>query len=28
VLAATVGEAGEPSLLEVPPDVPPGSVVK
>ena len=28
VLAATVGEAGEPSLLEVPDDVPPGSVVK
>jgi methionyl-tRNA synthetase len=28
VLAATVGEAGEPSLLEVPNDVPPGSVVK
>ena len=28
VLAATVGEAGEPSLLEVPPDVPPGSRVK
>ena len=28
VLAATVGEAGEPVLLEVPPDVPPGSRVK
>ncbi|HEX9287286.1 MAG TPA: methionine--tRNA ligase subunit beta, partial [Thermoanaerobaculia bacterium] len=28
VLAATVGEAGEPSLLEVPADVPPGSAVK
>ena len=28
VLAATVGEAGEPSLLEVPNDVPPGSIVK
>jgi methionyl-tRNA synthetase len=28
VLAATVGEAGEPSLLEVPADVPPGSRVK
>jgi methionyl-tRNA synthetase len=28
VLAATVGEAGEPSLLEVPGDVPPGSTVK
>jgi methionyl-tRNA synthetase len=28
VLAATVGEAGEPSLLEVPADVPPGSTVK
>ena len=28
VLAATVGEAGEPSLLEVPSDVPPGSKVK
>ena len=28
VLAATVGEAGEPALLEVPPDVPPGSRVK
>jgi methionyl-tRNA synthetase len=28
VLAATVGEAGEPSLLEVPADVPPGSKVK
>jgi methionyl-tRNA synthetase len=28
VLAATVGEAGEPSLLEVPEDVPPGSTVK
>jgi methionyl-tRNA synthetase len=28
VLAATVGEAGEPSLLEVPDDVPPGSTVK
>ncbi|HEY6064535.1 MAG TPA: methionine--tRNA ligase subunit beta, partial [Thermoanaerobaculia bacterium] len=28
VLAATVGEAGEPSLLEVAADVPPGSVVK
>jgi methionyl-tRNA synthetase len=28
ILAATVGEAGEPSLLEVPPDVPPGSTVK
>jgi methionyl-tRNA synthetase len=28
VLAATVGEAGEPSLLEVASDVPPGSVVK
>lgn len=28
VLAATVGEKGEPSLLEVPADVPPGSVVK
>ena len=28
VLAATVGSAGEPSLLEVPADVPPGSTVK
>jgi methionyl-tRNA synthetase len=28
VLAATVGPAGEPSLLEVPADVPPGSTVK
>ena len=28
VLAATVGEAGEPSLLEVLPDVPPGCRVK
>jgi methionyl-tRNA synthetase len=28
VLAATVGQAGEPSLLEVAPDVPPGSRVK
>ncbi len=28
VLAATVGEAGEPSLLEVAADVPPGSRVK
>jgi methionyl-tRNA synthetase len=28
VLAATVGEAGEPSLLEVAADVPPGSTVK
>jgi methionyl-tRNA synthetase len=28
VLAATVGETGEPWLLEVPGDVPPGSVVK
>ncbi len=28
VLAATVGEAGEPSLVEVAPDVPPGSRVK
>lgn len=28
VLAATVGEAGEPSLLEVAPNVPPGSRVK
>ncbi|HEU5251090.1 MAG TPA: methionine--tRNA ligase, partial [Thermoanaerobaculia bacterium] len=28
VLAATVGAAGEPSLLEVPADVPPGSTVK
>lgn len=28
VLAATVGEAGEPSLLEVPAEVPPGSTVK
>jgi methionyl-tRNA synthetase len=28
VLAATVGEKGEPSLLEVPADVPPGSRVK
>jgi methionyl-tRNA synthetase len=28
VLAATVGDAGEPSLLEVAPDVPPGSRVK
>ena len=28
ILAATVGEAGEPSLLEVPADVPPGSTVK
>ena len=28
VLAAAVGEAGEPSLLEVPADVPPGSRVK
>ena len=28
VLAATVGEAGEPALLEVPPLVPPGSKVK
>ena len=28
VLAATVGEAGEPSLLEVGADVPPGSTVK
>jgi methionyl-tRNA synthetase len=28
VLAATVGEAGEPSLVEVPNDVPPGSIVK
>ena len=28
VLAAAVGEAGEPSLLEVPADVPPGSTVK
>jgi methionyl-tRNA synthetase len=28
VLAATVGEAGEPALLEVPPEVPPGSRVK
>ena len=28
VLAATVGEAGEPSLLEVAPDVPPGCRVK
>ena len=28
VLAATVGEAGEPHLLEVGADVPPGSIVK
>jgi methionyl-tRNA synthetase len=28
VLAATVGEAGEPVLLDVPPSVPPGSTVK
>ena len=28
VLAAAVGEAGDPSLLEVPADVPPGSRVK
>ena len=28
ILAATVGEAGGPSLLEVPADVPPGSTVK
>ena len=28
VLAATVGEAGEPWLLDVPAEVPPGSVVK
>jgi methionyl-tRNA synthetase len=28
VLAASVGEAGEPVLLDVPPDVPPGSKVK
>jgi len=28
VLAATVGKAGEPSLLEVGADVPPGSLVK
>jgi methionyl-tRNA synthetase len=28
ILAAAVGEAGEPSLLEVPADVPPGSRVK
>ena len=28
VLAAAVGEAGEPSLLEVPAEVPPGSRVK
>jgi len=28
VLAATVGDAGEPSLLEVAADVPPGSRVK
>ncbi len=28
VLAATVGEAGEPVLLDLPPDVPPGSRVK
>jgi methionyl-tRNA synthetase len=28
VLAATVGEAGEPVLLDVPPEVPPGSRVK
>jgi methionyl-tRNA synthetase len=28
VLAATVGPSGEPSLLEVPADVPPGSTVK
>jgi methionyl-tRNA synthetase len=28
VLAATVGEKGEPTLLEVPADVPPGSTVK
>ncbi len=28
VLAAAVGETGEPSLLEVPADVPPGSRVK
>jgi hypothetical protein len=28
VLAATVGEAGEPVLLDVPSSVPPGSTVK
>ncbi len=28
VLAATVGQAGEPALLEVPAAVPPGSLVK
>ena len=28
ILAATVGEAGEPHLLEVGADVPPGSIVK
>ncbi len=28
VLAASVGEAGSPVLLDVPPDVPPGSKVK
>ena len=28
VLAASVGEAGEPVLLDVPADVPPGSKVK
>ena len=28
VLAATVGETGEPWLLDVPGDVPPGSIVK
>ena len=28
VLAAAVGEAGTPVLVEVPPDVPPGSIVK
>jgi methionyl-tRNA synthetase len=28
VLAATVGQAGEPTLLEVADDVPPGSIVK
>jgi len=28
ILAATVGEAGEPALIEVPAEVPPGSKVK
>jgi hypothetical protein len=28
ILAASVGEAGEPVLLEVPVEVPPGSNVK